>query len=108
MALAGDIVIGIGVVFIFFGVFGLFRFNNFYGRILVTAKIDTVGTITLAIGLVLKHGFSFFTFKLIVLLVLMLVLNPLATHIVLRSAYLSGYKISDRLVNDDDKKEEDL
>jgi len=108
MALAGDIIIGAGVIFILFGVFGLFRFDNFYGRILVTAKIDTVGTLTFVLGLVIKHGLSFFTFKLLVLLVIMLVINPLATHIVLRSAYLSGYKIDDHSVNDDDKREEDL
>jgi len=108
MALAGDIIIGLGVIFIFFGVFGLFRFDNFYGRILVTAKIDTVGTLTFALGLAIKHGLSFFTFKLMMLVILMLVINPLATHIVLRSAYLSGYKIDDHSINDDDKKEEDL
>ena len=86
-----------------FGVIGIFKFKNFYPRILITAKIDTVGTITIIIGLVVKHGLSFFSLKLLLLLAIMLILNPLAAHMIARSAYLSGYKMEDRKTPDEDK-----
>ena len=89
MEIAGNIIIVIGLIFMFFGIVGLFRFNDFYSRILVIAKIDTVGAITIIIGLAFKHGASFFTLKLMLLVVLILILNPLAAHIIARSAYSS-------------------
>ena len=92
MKIAGDVIIFAGIIFMLFGVIGIFKFKNFYARILLSSKIDTVGTLTLIIGIAVKHGFGFFSLKLILLLVLMLILNPLITHMVARSAYLSGYK----------------
>jgi multicomponent Na+:H+ antiporter subunit G len=93
--LIGNIVIGIGIAFMIFGGAGLFRLKDFYPRILVASKIDTVGVITMVIGFALRHGFSFFSGKLLLIMVIMLVLNPLVAHIVARSAYLSGYEVAD-------------
>ena len=87
-ALAGE-----GMIFMLFGIIGIFKFQDFYSRILGTAKIDTVGTLTLIIGLLIKHGAGFFSLKLLLLLAIMVILNPLAAHMVARSAYLSGYKV---------------
>ena len=93
MEILGNAVIIAGIILMFFGVIGIFKFKSFYPRILVTAKIDTVGALTLIIGLAIKHNFSFFSLKLMLLLCIMLILNPLAAHMVARSAYLSGYKV---------------
>ena len=78
-----------------FGLVGLFKFDHFYSRILIAGKIDTVGALTILFGLMLKHGWGFFSIKLLLLVVLILLLNPLCSHIVARSAYLSGYKKED-------------
>ena len=102
MEVLGNVIIIAGIILMFFGVMGIFKFKNFYPRILVTAKIDTVGTITLVMVLIVKNGLSFFSLKLLLLLGIMLMLNPLAAHMVARSAYLSGYKIEDRQTMDDD------
>ena len=88
--IAGNIVVAAGIVLMLFGVIGVFRFKDFYPRILVSAKVDTVGAITLMIGLAIKHGVSFFSLKLILLVLLILILNPLAAHIIARSAYSSA------------------
>ena len=75
-----------------FGIIGLFQpGKDFYYRILVACKIDTVGMLTIAIGLALRHGFSFFTGKLFLIVIIILVLNPFVAHIVARAAYKSGY-----------------
>ena len=86
----GNIIIAAGIVFMSFGVIGLYKFDNFYTRILATSKTDTVGALTLIIGVAVRHGFSFFTGKVILLAILMLIFNPLVAHILARSAYLSG------------------
>jgi len=97
-----NIIIIAGIILMSFGVIGIFKFKNFYPRILVTAKIDTVGVLTLMIGLIVKHNVSFFSLKLLMLLGIMLILNPLAAHMIARSAYLSGYKIEDSRTRDDE------
>ena len=96
MEILGTIIVTAGIIFMFFGIIGIFKFENFYTRILVTAKIDTVGALTLMIGLTVKHGISAFSLKLLLLMCIMLILNPLASHMVARSAYLSGYKVEGR------------
>ncbi|WHH57696.1 monovalent cation/H(+) antiporter subunit G [Petroclostridium sp. X23] len=91
--LLGNIIISIGIVFICFGVFGIFRFNDFYSRILIASKVDTVGFITIMTGVILKQGFSFFSLKVLLILIVMIITNPLATHSIARSAYFSGYRV---------------
>ena len=83
-----------------FGVIGLFKFKNFYQRILVSSQIDTVGTFTVIIGIVIKHGFGFFSLKLLLLIVLIMILNPLIAHITVRSSYLSGHNFDNNTVKD--------
>ena len=106
MPVLGDIIIIAGIIFMVFGVIGIFRFNNFFPRILVAAKIDTVGVLTILIGLMVKHGRDIFSVKSLLLLGIILFLNPLASHMLARSAYLSGYGIEDHYSDDED--DEDL
>jgi multicomponent Na+:H+ antiporter subunit G len=88
------VVMAFGIFFMLFGIIGLFQpKKDFYYRILIACKIDTVGVLTMVIGLSIRHGVSFFTGKLILILVLFLVLNPLVAHVLARSAYASGYLI---------------
>ena len=98
--LIGNIVIGIGIAFMAFGVFGIFKLKDFYPRILVASKIDTVGMFTLITGFIIRHGISFFSGKLLLIIIIMLVLNPLVAHIMARSAYLSGYEVVDEVVDE--------
>ena len=101
MELIGDIIIAVGTLFIFFGIVGIFKFDSFYTRILVAAKIDIVGIITIIIGIVVKHGLSFFSAKSLLLLGIMMIITPLASHMIARAAYLSGHQVESR---DGDKK----
>lgn len=96
MRIAGNIIVLVGIVFILFGVIGIFKFKNFYTRILVATKIDTVGAITIIIGIAVRHGLSFFSMKALLLIVLVIIVNPLTSHMIARSAYLSGYRTDDR------------
>jgi len=85
--------IWLGIAFIAIGVLGIYRFKNFYPRTLVASKIDTVGSLTLMFGVIIKNGITFFSMKVLLILVIMIVINPLNTHSIARSAYFSGYKV---------------
>lgn len=89
----GNILIIIGLIFMAFGVLGIFRFKDYFSRVLIGGKVDTVGFITILIGLMLKSGFNFFTGKVLLVLILYIITNPIATHAITRSAHLSGYRI---------------
>ncbi|MCK8059655.1 MULTISPECIES: monovalent cation/H(+) antiporter subunit G [unclassified Fusibacter] len=89
----GTLIIVLGLVFIAFGIIGIYKFKNFYPRILVASKIDTVGYITLMTGVMIKNGWSFFSLKVLIIVILMVIVNPLVTHSIARSAYYSGYKV---------------
>jgi len=89
----GTMIIYIGIGFVTLGIIGLFRFDNYYARALAASKVDTVGYITILMGVILKSGFTFLSLKIAILLVITLIINPLTTHMITRSAYVSGYTV---------------
>jgi len=90
LEITGSVLIVVGCLLMLLGVFGLLKFKHFYPRILISSKIDTVGMFVLLLGLVFRHGISFFSAKIVLILIILLILNPLVAHILSRSAYQSG------------------
>lgn len=88
LQIAGHVVVVLGFIFIAFGIAGIYRFGEFFQRLLVASKIDTVGTITVIIGMIMIHGFSFFSARLLLIMGIVMFLGPLSTHVVGRSAYI--------------------
>jgi len=107
LAIIGNVFIGVGLVFMLIGGIGLFILKDFYPRILMASKIDTVGFLSLLIGFMFRHGFSFFSGKLLILMVVMLILNPFVAHIIARSAYISGYEVLDVADENEDLQEDE-
>jgi len=93
--IVSNIVIGIGLLFMAFGIIGIFKFRDFYPEILVASKIDTVGMLTIIVGVAIRHGISFFTGKLVLIIVILLILNPLVAHVLTRSAHAAGHKLKE-------------
>lgn len=93
MQIIGDLLIYVGIFFISIGIFGIYRFKNFYQIALTASLVDTVGYISIILGIIIKNGFSFFSLKLGFVLLITLIINPLISHAIVRSAYISGYKI---------------
>ncbi|MDN6293939.1 MAG: monovalent cation/H(+) antiporter subunit G [Alkalibacterium sp.] len=89
----GNIIIVIGLIFMTLGVLGIYRFNDYFSRILITSKVDTVGFLTIMTGMIIKHGFAFFSGKIVLILALYMITNPIATHAITRAAHISGYRI---------------
>jgi len=92
--LIGNIVIGIGLVFVLIGVFGIYRFRNFYSRILIASKVDTVGFITISVGIIIRNGIAWFSLKVLLLVAVVMIINPVVTHAIASSAYHGGYRIA--------------
>lgn len=84
----------IALIFMALGVIGLFRFKDFYSRILISAKIETVGFLTIMISFIVLSGFTYASMKIFLITLLVMITNPLSTHAIARSAFLSGYTIS--------------
>ena len=99
----GNIFIGIGLFFMFFGAVGVFKFKNFYTRMMAASKVDTVGMMTFVLGMSFRTGFTFFTAKMWLIVIITLILNPLVTHVVTRAAYESGHPVGveDEKITDD-------
>jgi len=96
LEIIGNAVIIAGIVIASIGIFGIHKYRNFYTRILIAAKIDTVGAITILIGIIIRHGLSFFSLKTFLVLTIIVVLEPLSSHIIARTAYISGYKLEEQ------------
>ena len=93
--LIGNIIIGIGLVFVLLGIFGVYRFKNFYSRILIASKVDTVGFITICAGVMVRNGLTWFSLKVLLLVAVVMIINPVVTHAIASSAYHGGFSISE-------------
>jgi multicomponent Na+:H+ antiporter subunit G len=97
----GEIIIGIGILFIAIGMFGVLRYNDFFTRLLIAAKVDTVGFITVMIGAALASGWDIRTLKIIIILGFVAITGPLINHSIGNSAISSGMKPKKRKDADD-------
>lgn len=82
----------IGIIFICIGIFGLYMYDNFYIKATVSSLIDSVGFLFVTVGVVVYKGLTNFSLKVIFLIILIMLLNPLANHYIVRSAHSSGYQ----------------
>lgn len=77
--LIGNIIIGIGVSFVFVGMYGFFKFKDFRSKLLVSTTIDAMALLTVLIGAMVRSGITWFTFKVVLIVAIALVLNPVTT-----------------------------
>jgi len=103
MIVIGTIVIILGIVFMLLGVIGLFKYKSFYTRILLASKIDTMGALTVLIGVALRSGSLTIALRVLLLLALMFIINPMVTHIITRSAYEEGLRIDNVIEKDEEE-----
>lgn len=92
LLLLSNVMIAVALFFMAFGIIGIFRFDDFYSRILISSKVETVGFITMLLGMMLRTGWDYSTLKILLIGLMAIITNPLSTHAVARSAYISGYK----------------
>ncbi len=81
-----------GGFFLVVGAIGLHRMPEIFTRLHAASLIDTTGAGLMLAGLMAVAGFSLVTVKLAILLVLLWLLGPVATHAVARAALQAGIR----------------
>lgn len=82
-----------GAVFLFVSCVGLIRLPDFYTRAHAVGKAETLGSILVLVGLALYNGADLISVKILLILVIIFVTNPTATHALTRSAFRSGLPV---------------
>lgn len=101
MTLLGEIITGVGVLFLLLGNFGILRLPDVYNRIQAGTKCTTLGAFLTIIGVGLIEPAWFWKCLLIALFVL--VTNPISSHAIARASKKIGVLLCDRSVVDKSK-----
>jgi len=80
----------VGLFFLFVAAIGVVRFPDVYTRSHAVSLTDSLGAFFLLGGLALYAGLSTNMVKILVVLILLYLLNPVIAHATIRSAYRSG------------------
>ncbi|MDO4749236.1 MAG: monovalent cation/H(+) antiporter subunit G [Eubacteriales bacterium] len=87
------ILISLGLFVIAVSVLGLFRFRDALERIHAGAITDTLGVLLMLAGAVVLCGFTAHTLKIVILLVILWLTNPVSSHLLARMELITGRNI---------------
>ena len=90
MTILGDIVIWSGVFFMIVTAIGLLRLPDFYARLHVASKTETLGLVLIMVGLGMHAGASLVFVKLLLAAAFILVAGPASAHLLARAAVRLG------------------
>jgi len=82
----------IGLFFLFVAAVGVVRLPDVYTRSHAVGLTDSLGAFFVLIGLGMYHGLSTNLIRIVVVLVLLYLLNPVITHATVRAALRAGLK----------------
>ena len=93
---------GIGLFFSVSGAVGIIRMPDVYSRIQCSSKTITMGALPALIALVVAEGpISSYGSRALLVGVLLLIVNPAASHAIARAAYKSGVPMWQGAVRDE-------
>ena len=92
--------LGVGSLFAMVGGIGLVRLPDLFSRMHGGGITDSLGAGLVLLGLMLHSGLSLATFKLAMILFLLLVTSPTSTHVLAKAALSHG--VSPRLAENGD------
>ena len=93
MTEAGYLLIGVGLLFDFFGALGLVRLPDVYNRLQAATKCVTLGTCFILIGVALGGGSAQLAVGAILCAVFVLLTSPVGAHALARGSHLGGVKL---------------
>jgi multicomponent Na+:H+ antiporter subunit G len=82
----------IGMFFLVVAAVGMVRLPDVYTRSHAVALTDSLGAFFLLAGLALNQGFNVNLIRILVVLAILYLLNPVISHAVVRAALRSGVK----------------
>lgn len=92
----------IGGLLAIIGSLGLIRFPDVYSRSHAQTVVNVGGICLILLGVMVDRFFSVFLVKSLLLIILIFVTAPVATHAITKAAYLSGVK--PKVIEDEWKK----
>ncbi|MCU0561705.1 MAG: monovalent cation/H(+) antiporter subunit G [Desulfobacterales bacterium] len=92
-----------GVGFMLIGSIGINTLPDFYTRCHASGKVDTLGIVLLLMGMMVHQGPNLNSLKLVLVLCFVLVTSPVATHFLMRRAFIAGFKFWSRPEADKEK-----
>ncbi|MCD6131111.1 MAG: Na+/H+ antiporter subunit G [Candidatus Hydrothermae bacterium] len=101
----GEILILIGVIFLFLGSLGVFRMPDVYNRLQAGTKCTTLGAFSTIVGVGIIEP-SWLPKSLVIAFFLLLT-NPVAAHAIGRASYKMGVKLTEKSVVDQYGEEKD-
>ena len=90
MSIAGTVLLGLGLFFMAVTAVGLVRLPDFFTRVHSVSKSETLGITLVLLGLIAHQGFDQTSLKLGLIALFVLITNPVAAHVLTRSAVRSG------------------
>ena len=90
MEIIGGVLIAVGAFFFVVGAVGVYRMPDVFTRMHAASVSDTVGAGLLLVGMMFFAGFSLVTLKLAIILGVVLLTSPIATHAVAQAALHEG------------------
>ena len=98
MQVIGTLIIGIGVIFLFLGSFGILRLPDVYNRLQAGTKCTTFGALFTIIGVGIMEPLWFW--KTLIIALFILLTNPISNHALGRASRKIGVPLCDRSVVD--------
>jgi multicomponent Na+:H+ antiporter subunit G len=90
---AGAILLLAGSVAIFIGSLGLLRLPNYFSRLHSAGVVDTLGAWLILLGLLVMSDSLVIAFKLLLIVTLLFLLFPVASHALARAGKEFGLRI---------------
>jgi multicomponent Na+:H+ antiporter subunit G len=85
----------IGLYFLVVGSIGMLRLPNVFARAHALSLTDSLGAVFVLAGLAVYQGFNMSSLKILVVLGLVYLLNPVIAHATLRAAHRAGVRASE-------------
>jgi multicomponent Na+:H+ antiporter subunit G len=92
MQLFGMALMLVGLFFLFVGAIGVVRFPDVFTRSHAVGLTDSVGALFSLLGLAVYQGFNGNMVRVLIVLGLLYLLNPVMTHVTLRAALRAGIR----------------
>ena len=92
MNLLSIVFITAGLFFLIVAAIGVVRLPDVFSRAHAVSLTDSLGTFLMLVGTVLYEGLGTNMLKILVVLALLYLLNPVITHATIRAALRSGLK----------------
>ena len=92
MEILSIIFIVAGLFFLIVAAIGMIRLPDVFSRSHAVSLTDSLGAFLMLVGIALHEGLSINMLKILVVLILLYILNPVIAHATIRAALRSGLK----------------